>query len=435
VKRNKAKFQVDDTAVLKQKLTLLLSEEKYVCWLDSCQQKSAKNMQEFETLVAFGQISSLQTSDTQNSWAQLEKYQAEINDWIFGILSYDLKNELHPQLPSKNANIIELPLMVFFQARTIFFLRGGELEIHSYDEPKDIFSQLMDCTSQGSKTDIKTEGINPNISKDEYVKTIHHIKSEIKEGNVYEVNYCINYSLDVKSGLEVVPLFHQLAKISPAPFAGVFKHGDYAMIGASPERYIRKQGSHLISQPIKGTRPRGLIEESDLQLKIELQNSLKERAENVMIVDLVRNDLAKNCIAGSVVVSELFGIYSYEQVHQMVSTIEGELKPNISWINAIKSSFPMGSMTGAPKIAAMKLIDEIENFNRGWYSGALGYVSPNGDYDFNVIIRSLVCNTATNKMSFAVGGAITYDSSAEEEWNECQLKAKAIKKLLDLELD
>jgi para-aminobenzoate synthetase component I len=434
MKRTKTTFRIDDLPSLKRRLSNFLMDEKYVCLLDSCEIKAANNINQYELMAAFGEVSSLRLNDRNNAFEALYNYQKDIEDWVFGVLSYDLKNELHPQLVSKNSTSGTLPLMSFFQPQTIVLVKGLELEIQTFDQPEDIFSALMKCPTEIVKEDLQLGPIRQSVDKKDYIDSINRIKSEIRDGNVYEINYCVNYSVQTKLKVNALSLFQQLTDISPAPFAGAYRHDSIALIGSSPERYMQKSGSRIYCQPIKGTRSRGINKEDDLQLKIELQNSLKERAENVMIVDLVRNDLAHKCKPGSIRVSELFGIYSYEQVHQMISTIEGELSENTPWIEAIKNSFPMGSMTGAPKLAAMQLIDELENFQRGWYAGALGYVSPKGDFDFNVVIRSLLHNRQTQSIDFSVGGAITFDSTAEEEWAECQLKAKAIKKLLSLDL-
>ncbi|NRB65024.1 MAG: anthranilate synthase component I family protein, partial [Saprospiraceae bacterium] len=198
------------------------------------------------------------------------------------------------------------------------------------------------------------------------------------------------------------------------------------MLCASPERFLRKRNDVLISQPIKGTRSRGLTPQEDEALKQDLMNSQKDRSEHVMIVDLVRNDLARSSLTGSVQVSELYGIYSFAQVHQMISTIQSRLRPDIPLVEAIRNAFPMGSMTGAPKIKAMELIDQLESTKRSIYSGAIGYISPEGDFDFNVVIRTLFLRQDVGYLSFSVGGAIVYDSDPEQEYQECMWKAKAI---------
>jgi para-aminobenzoate synthetase component 1 len=213
--------------------------------------------------------------------------------------------------------------------------------------------------------------------------------------------------------------------------AAYFSADSLHLCGASMERYLTKKEDKILSQPIKGTIKKGETIEEDHALIASLLNSEKDRAENVMIVDLVRNDLNKICQTSSVKVTELCEIYSYLQVHQMISTVEGKLKPNTSFTDILRATFPMGSMTGAPKIAAMKHIDELESFKRGWYSGSVGYIQPNGDFDFNVVIRSLLCDEDKKILNYCAGGAITIDSNPENEWEEIQVKTKAITEVLN----
>jgi len=200
---------------------------------------------------------------------------------------------------------------------------------------------------------------------------------------------------------------------------------------ASPERYLKKMGTKVISQPIKGTAPRSKNKKTDARLIQELQTDEKERSENIMIVDLVRNDLSKSALKGSVVVEELCKVYSFEQVHQMVSTISATVPDDIDPIKVLKETFPMGSMTGAPKVSALKIIEELESFKRGLYSGAVGYITPEGDFDFNVVIRSMLYNETKKYVSYAVGSAITAKSVPEKEYQECLLKAKAMRQVLE----
>jgi len=228
-----------------------------------------------------------------------------------------------------------------------------------------------------------------------------------------------------------ISVFQKLNSLSPMPFASLYKLEHKYLICCSPERFLKKSGSRIISQPIKGTARRDVDPKKDEQIKEELQNSEKERAENMMIVDLVRNDLAHSSKPGTTKVEEFFGIYTYNQVHQMISTISSELKDGLAFTEAIKNAFPMGSMTGAPKIKAMELIETYEESRRGLFSGAVGYITPEQDFDFNVVIRSVLYNAATKYLSFQTGSAITYDSVAEKEYEECLLKAKAILQVLN----
>ena len=226
-------------------------------------------------------------------------------------------------------------------------------------------------------------------------------------------------------------LFQKLYQISQAPFSCYFRIKDLYIMSASPERFLKRMGDKIISQPIKGTSKRGDNPSEDDQLKKQLYESNKERTENVMVVDLVRNDLSKTAAKSSVNVEELFGVYSFKQVHQMISTISSRIKKGIHSLDVIKGAFPMGSMTGMPKISAMELIEKYETTKRGVYSGSIGYFTPEGDFDFNVVIRSILYNSRRKYASFMVGGAITFNSDPELEYEECLLKAKALFKVLE----
>ena len=225
--------------------------------------------------------------------------------------------------------------------------------------------------------------------------------------------------------------FFKLNEISQSPFAVFFKNHKHFLLSSSPERYLKKQGQKLISQPIKGTAKRYSISSEDELAKKLLAEDPKERSENIMITDLVRNDLSHTAQRGSVQVPELCAVYSFLQVHQMISTVTSKLDPQYSAIEAIKKSFPMGSMTGAPKISAMKIIEELEETKRGLYSGSVGYFTPDGDFDFNVVIRSILYNQENKYISFSVGSAITSLSVPEKEYEECLLKAKAMREVLE----
>jgi para-aminobenzoate synthetase component 1 len=271
--------------------------------------------------------------------------------------------------------------------------------------------------------------IQSKIKKTEYINSVNRLKQHIHKGDIYEVNFCQEFYAK-NAFINTVEIFEKLNQISEAPFSAYCKFDTHYALCASPERFLQKRANKLISQPIKGTIKRSTNKTEDEQLKHELQNSNKERSENVMIVDLVRNDFSRIAKTGSVKVEELFGIYSFKQLHQMISTLSCELKENIHFTDIIKSTFPMGSMTGAPKVSAMKLIEEYESTKRGLYSGAIGYINPEGNFDFNVVIRSILYNSENNYLSFMVGSAITDKAIAEEEYEECLLKAKAMFEVL-----
>ncbi|HYH55616.1 MAG TPA: anthranilate synthase component I family protein, partial [Anseongella sp.] len=273
--------------------------------------------------------------------------------------------------------------------------------------------------------DLPVPQIRQGISREDYLETVEAIRRHIREGDVYELTFCLDfYAGDYQC--DPAALFSRLNSAAPAPFASFLKLGEHHIICASPERFLKKTGSNILSQPVKGTIRRSGRPAEDEQLKSALRNSEKEQAENVMIVDLVRNDLARSAVPGSVKVSELFGIYSFPHWHQMISTVEAEARPGLHPLEIIRHAFPMGSMTGAPKIMAMRLIEQYERTKRGAFSGAIGYFTPGRDFDFNVVIRSVLYNSGRKQLLFPVGSAITYDSLPENEYQECLLKAQAI---------
>jgi len=279
------------------------------------------------------------------------------------------------------------------------------------------------------ETNTQTIHITPTITKEEYIKTVNVIKQHIQKGDIYEINYCITFEAkDVI--IDPLAIYQKLNAISNAPYSALVKFDSQFIISSSPELFINKKGNTLITKPIKGTAKRSSNKQEDETIKNELQSNLKERTENVMIVDVARNDLSRIAKKGTVIVNKLCDIESYQQVHQMVSTVSCELKENISFNEIIKATFPMASMTGAPKIKAMQLIDEYEIYNRGPYSGALGYIDENGDFDLSVLIRSIFYDEQKQYLSFTVGSAITAMCNAEDEYEECLLKAKAMMQVL-----
>lgn len=353
--------------------------------------------------------------------------------WIFGHISYDNKNEVEA-LSSSHPDSIQFPDLFFFVPAVILKLQHEQLEITCYDQrtPEDIYSEIMAVVPLKP---VRTPALNiqSRLSRNEYIHIIQQLRQHILRGDCYEINYCQEfYATDVQ--IDPLSLYQQLTAISPNPFACYYKHESQYLLCASPERFLQKKGSTLISQPIKGTIQRNLQnKEADLQLLEDLKKSEKDKSENVMVVDLVRNDLSKVCKEGSVHVSELFGIYSFPQVHQMISTVEGELDETVLFSSILKACFPMGSMTGAPKKRVMELIEQYEKTRRGLYSGAVGYIDPNGDFDFNVVIRSMLYNANNAYLGYQVGGGITFYSDPEKEYEECLLKAAAIRKVLQAE--
>jgi len=362
---------------------------------------------------------------------QLQRFIASDKRWIFGHLGYDLKNEIE-NVHSSHEELIQFPDLFFFQPEVVIRLEESEMiiEAETGDEEK-IFHEIV-SVNDSSRVDSGAIHIHNRIGKEEYVSIIQKLKAHILRGDCYELNFCQEF---FSKGATINPLttFQNLSTISPNPFSAFYKLNGKYLLCASPERFLKKQGKTILSQPIKGTSKRMADRRADDKQRLELKESAKERSENVMVVDLVRNDLSKICTEGSVKVDELYGIYSFPQVHQMISTVSGELKDDIEFADIIRATFPMGSMTGAPKKKVLELIDQYEKTKRGIFSGAVGYIDPEGDFDFNVVIRSIMYNEPNKYLSFQTGSAITFYSDAEKEWEECLLKAQAIKKVLQVE--
>lgn len=363
------------------------------------------------------------------TFSSLKHALAGTPDWWFGYLGYDLKNELE-DLESKNNDNAKFPSVFFFQPKHVLEVVDGKQKLHSLisDKTKARKDLLSHFESAEIAPHIGVE-LKFRTRKEHYLKAIDKLKAHIKRGDIYEANYCHELYAE---GVDLKPYqtFVELMTHSPAPFSAYVQNGSFHIMCASPERFIKKEGKRLMSQPIKGTRPRGETQAEDAALKEELANSEKDRRENVMIVDMVRNDLSRSATRNSVQVDELFGIYAFPQVFQMISTVSAELKDGIHPVDAIANAFPMGSMTGTPKIRAMQLIEETEDMKRGVYSGAIGYFTPNLDFDFNVVIRSLLYNKGERYLSACVGGAITDLSDPEEEYEETLVKAKALRRIL-----
>jgi para-aminobenzoate synthetase component 1 len=387
---------------------------------------------EHDCLLAVGVASQwLQKTET-GAFDALKKYVDAHQDWHFGYLTYDLKNDVEPRLSSKNHDGIGFPALHFFQPEVVFEIAPQSVTIHSLgDLPKMLHEKIssLPLTERTGPIRNLQSAIRNRIPKADYLETVQAIRQNILRGDIYEMNFCQEFYAE-DCLLDAPAIFQKLNGLGKAPFSAYYRLNDHYLLCASPERFLKKAGAMLISQPIKGTRRRGQTVEQDAALRQQLYQSQKDRSENVMIVDLVRNDLARSCRAGSVRVDELFGVYQFEQVFQMISTVSGELLPEVHPVDAIRRAFPMGSMTGAPKVRSMDLIEHYEQTKRGLYSGAVGYFTPQGDFDFNVVIRSILYNAADRYLSFQAGGAIVFDSEPQSEYEESLLKAQGMFKVL-----
>ncbi len=427
-------IEIDQPEIFKEQLLLWAQQFQTIFWLDSNnkEQSSVQKYHEYDAILAVGLHKKL-ASNYKNAFEKLKAFQSQTQDYLFGYLTYDLKNDIE-HLSSDNFDGLAFADLFFVQPKKIFFLKGDTLKIEYLNEyhselESDLKTILNTKNKEKQTTFTKSLNIQARISEFEYHKKIKHILEHIHRGDIYEVNFCQEFYAN-NTQVNALDVYQKLNTISTPPFATFLKIQDQYLLSASPERFVKKQGCNIISQPIKGTARRSANRLEDQNIASALAQDEKERAENIMIVDLVRNDLSKTALKGSVQVKELCKVYSFKQVHQLISTVTSQVAKETNAIDILKSLFPMGSMTGAPKISAMQIIEQEEETKRGLYSGAVGYFTPKGDFDFNVVIRSILYNASKQYLSFSVGGAITAKSIIEKEYEECLVKANAMKSAL-----
>jgi para-aminobenzoate synthetase component 1 len=379
--------QVNDLPGFREKALQWASTFDTLCYLDS--NGFGDPYSKFDTLIAAGARAEL-IANAGSAFDQLDQFRKDNPVWMTGFLGYDLKNEVE-SLTSANPDGLQFPDLYFFVPEHLILIKDNQVEIIA-DEPETIIKAINE---QRSPVAIRQPsiGLKPRFSRQEYIDTVNKIKEHISRGDIYVTNFCQEFFAE-NVVLDPLDIFIRLNEVSPNPFSTFFKWNGNYILGASPERFLAKRGSKLISQPIKGTSKRLDNVKADEQAKQTLRNHPKELQENVMVVDLVRNDLTRSAKSGTVKTEELFGIYSFKQVHQMISTVVCEIQDGLSNIEAIRNTFPMGSMTGAPKVSSMQLMEQYERSKRGVYSGAIGYFSPDDDFDFNVVIRSLLYNSS-----------------------------------------
>ena len=430
MQRTSRTFSIEHIEDLKQNLVSWSQQFETILWLDS--NNYQQQYSSFDSALAIEEFTSIKT-DYTNAFDKLKEYQTITKDYIFGYISYDVKNDVE-RLSSNNYDGLNFADLYFFQPQKLIFIKGKNIEFHYLnmvaDEIESDFNTICatKITTTPSDSDEKIK-IKLRIHKDEYYSKVNTILDHIKRGDLYEANFCQEFYAE-NASINPVEVYKHLNDISEPPFASFLKIDHQYALCASPERYLKKEGLKIISQPIKGTAKRLISTIDDDQIATDLSRDIKERAENVMIVDLVRNDLSKTAKIATVKVEELCKVYSFKQVHQMVSTVVSEIDTTTHPIETLRSTFPMGSMTGAPKVSAMKIIEKLEETKRGLYSGTIGYFTPENDFDFNVVIRSILYNEEKKYISYSVGGAITEKSIVEKEYEECLLKAKAMKYVL-----
>jgi para-aminobenzoate synthetase component 1 len=392
----------------------------FFCFLDSNAYKHGFGNQEFDWIIGMG-----------NSLFQpkslMEFLESENEDRKFYHFTYDLKNWIEPLLSSTNKSRFQVQPINILDPEVVLLCKDNKLWI---ERNKSNYKKIINSIGQEEvETNFKpTDGLQGKWTEEEYINAYNRCLKELQQGNIYEVNLCQEFYMN-DFDTPILPLFFAMNDSAKAPFSSLFKMGEYWIASVSPERFLFQDGQKIVSQPIKGTRKRGKTDAEDLALVDELKNSLKENSENTMIVDLVRNDLSFYAQKASVEVEDLCKIYTFPHVHQMISTISCQLNSEKDFWNAFLQAYPMGSMTGVPKISAMELIDDVEDFKRNSYSGTIGFKKGN-TADFNVLIRSLMINEKLKMAHLPVGGAITIRSSAEEEYQECLVKMNGINKIL-----
>jgi para-aminobenzoate synthetase component 1 len=422
-------FSIDNINDFKQYLLAWSRQFETIVWLDSNNYKQPYSA--FDCALAVEEFTAIKT-DYQHAFEKLKEYQTNTKDYIFGYLSYDVKNDVE-QMTSNNLDSLNFADLYFFQPQKLIFIKGTQVEFHYLkmiaDEIEGDFKEIklgVQASTEPPKIALEIKRRTP---KAQYLQKVTQVIEHIKRGDIYEANFCQEFYAENVT-IDPFEVYGHLNDISSPPFAAFLKMDAHYLLSASPERYLKKEGIKVISQPIKGTAKRVVNNKDDKKIATDLSRDEKERAENVMIVDLVRNDLSKTAKIGTVKVEELCKVHSFKQVHQMISTVVSEVDEKLHPVEIIRSTFPMGSMTGAPKVSAMNIIENLEETKRGLYSGAVGYFTPEHDFDFNVVIRSILYNQETKYVSYTVGGAITAKSIPEKEYEECLLKAKAMQYVL-----
>jgi para-aminobenzoate synthetase component I len=426
-KRQFVSFPFSDLYTIKQQVLNWSARFDTCCFLDNQEYPSEDGG--YECLAATGELSRLKAA-AGHAFEELKTFSLKQDDWLFGHFSFSLKSETENS-PSRLPDFIGFPDLFFFVPQIVVIICQQEIQIGVWgNDHREIYDQILGARPGTEKTTGDPPIIQQRILRDEYFRIIQRLREHIQRGDCYEINFCQEFFSE-NARLDPLLLYRALNKISPSPFSAYYSTDKRFLLCASPERYLKRKGDIILSQPMKGTSPRNRENPiQDARLKAELSASEKDRAENVMVVDLVRNDLSKICEPDSVKVMELFGIYSFAQVHQMISTITGKPRKSLHWSEMVAHTFPMGSMTGAPKKRVLELTEAYEKSARGLFSGAVGYVKPNQDFDFNVVIRSLLYNLPGNYLAYFAGSGITINSDPGQEYAECLIKVAAFENII-----
>lgn len=417
-------FAITDFEEAKEKVLNWAQQFSTFCFLDNHLYQLEHHSA--ECLLAAGEKRVFRASAAE-ALAGLDAFIGQRPSWLFGHLGYELNAAIDgpgSALPDR----LGFDDLLFFEPLYLVRLDPGGIQIEGPD-PQAAWNAICQAVPEKAAPR-ENSPVRQRFTREAYMDVISKLRAHILRGDCYEINFCQEF---FRENCRISPLqvYQQLSRVSPNPFSALYRAGDQWLICASPERFLRKEGRRILSQPIKGTAARVPDNvQLDQEQREALQRNPKDRSENVMVVDLVRNDLSRICREGTVQVDELFGVYSFPQVHQLISTVSGIIREDVSFADIIRACFPMGSMTGAPKKKVMELISRYEKSRRGIFSGALGYINPGGDFDFNVVIRSIMYNAATGYCSFQAGSGITWYSDPAQEWEECLLKASAIAQVL-----
>lgn len=426
--RVKNRLAITDLQLFKKQLLQWASQFEQLVWLDSNNYPDSDNT--YEAILAVDASNSFQAGSLED----LKAYRKNCKDWLFGYMAFDAASDLNLQVKSRQENkTLEFSKMHFFQPKKIFFVHKDFVEISYLSAIASEIEVDWEFILSASPVEQPQLDLNlvlhPRLSKQEYLEKIYEVQEYIAAGEIEEINFCQEFYAQVK--LEnPLAVYAYLNEISSTPFATYLRIGDQYALCASPERYLKNQAGKIITQPIKGTAKRKQDAKEDEEIKYALEHDEKELTENRIVTEMVYKEMQTIAEEGSLELTELCKLYSFKQVHQLISTVVCNLHADLDVVDAIAATYPMGSMTGIPKSNSLKLIGALENFDRGLYSGSIGYFSPEGDFDFNVVIRSILYNSTNQYLSFAAGGAITNLSDPEKEYEETRVKTKAMEQVL-----
>lgn len=432
-----------------EKLFLVLKDRRYFVWLDS----TLKNRENRYSVIAFepflvfkskkDRVVVEEKAGIKTFWRcpleyldeLLKKYSLSYQDFFgpgaFGFFSYDLGWQIEklPDIGIDDINIPDICLgfydtvyVIDHRERCLYLISSGIEGTEKFNEKKKIIKEMPSCFSIPDDRPVEIKKVFSNMSYSQYIRAVEKIKHYIAKGDVYQINLAQRIEGEGVFPPEVI--YSRIRKVNPTSFSGYFKGDDFYLLSNSPELFLKKEGRVVITKPMKGTRPRGKNSYEDEKYRKELIKSVKDKAELLMIVDMERNDLGKICSYGSVRVKKLRQIESYKTVFQATSLIEGRMKEGKGFVDLLKATFPGGSITGAPKIRAMEIIEELEPHKRSFYTGCMGYIGFNGNVELNILIRTILLKG--NKLYYPVGGGIVWDSKPEAEYEETITKARAL---------